>query len=306
MTKFGKILTILTVLTVMFILYSFIIDDVQGADERQLQSEEAEKWDTENAPVWKEGEKLLLEECDFEDLFNSDTKSTGSINGQDGWVINSAIAQVINTTKYEGDQGLQFDNTAETDYSAAHALDSLSLWNEYIAIKRSTDTNQSAMIQIFSGSHVFETEIRLDKDSTDIEVYGASGYDDTGQDWTAENWIILNFEIDSTADTFKVRSKDGEAEWTDWSIDYDMAVGNALTEIDLYAGNYGSATTYVYFDTLTCNDPTAEEEPPPTISTATATLTKEQFETGLVGIMGIFIFLGILLGTRLLLTHISK
>lgn len=225
-------------------------------------------------------------EWTLEDLFNSDTKSTGNLNGQDGWTVNYGTVNIVNTNSYDGDQSIQtggsagFKNSVDLTegilYFSGQATNDSDSWYLYLY----TGTTEAVSLKISNLSLYYRNS-------------GGGTWTDTTLDVTADTWFRLGVDFDTNTDTFKLNLNNGS--WTD-----NLNFMNTVTVITIIEGDTSVSN---YYDTLSPNY-TITEAPPAWNPTATS--TKEQFEIGFVGFAGILVFLGSLLGTKLVLIHLSK
>ena len=193
----------------------------------------------------------------FEDLFNSDTKSTGDLNSQDGWSGDTDY-DVVTTDPYEGDQHVTVTNgngliantftalTAGTFYIAMQK-------NNYVSddgIRLYTTTNAIAIYPRFQGNNFLATD--------------GAGTVAIIENFSQSAWYLFEFILNGD-NTYNVRYHNGTS-WSSSFGPYDYTNTGSVDDISFVAGGPGGSTHTAYYDTVTDTNPIAEEATTPYVA----------------------------------------
>ena len=141
----------------------------------------------------------------FEDKFNSDTKSTGDLNGQDGWSGVTTV-DVVTTTPYEGDQCVSGGDEAVM----TRTFTAVNSGVVYFAMRRSTVASGDAETDFRANSNT-QIKIRF-RFGTDVTVTNGGSTSTVIASPSANQWYLFELTINSD-DTHAVRYHNG----TSWS-----------------------------------------------------------------------------------------
>jgi len=194
----------------------------------------------------------------FEEKFNSDTKSTGDLNGQDGWTADVAF-DVQNTTKYDGDQGIACVSVNGSEKLASYDIDDINAGKFYWAMM-ADGTDGRVSLELFAnttgtqlvGGVYFEI-------GGNIMCRKASGALNYGT-YTANRWYIIEAEFDNVNQPNQIRYNiyDTVAEtWggtTGWLTTPDAYTNCVKVSLQVYSDTGQTFTGY--YDTITPTDPT--------------------------------------------------
>lgn len=184
----------------------------------------------------------------FEDKFNSDTKSTGELVGQDGWTGTTGKYSVTNSVSYEGDQCVT--GTSTNDYAYSPSFTAVTAGTFYAAIRKET-TNRDAGWRLWNGS----SQVMLTIGMQDTSLYISYSSTDTPATFTTGTWYVYEIEIVSSTQ-FKYRYHDGTS-WSTQTAAKNFAATGGATRISTVMGSPNApATGVAYFDCVSPTDPT--------------------------------------------------
>ena len=186
----------------------------------------------------------------YEDKFNSDTKSTGNLHGQDGW-DGSTAWQVITGTKFEGDQGLSCASGADAYIS--RAITGVTAGKVYGAMMVSTLPGSTSDFRFIVGAWTMYTSM-LASGKIAYQVSG-TGYVDF-MSYSANQWYIIEMEFDDAAQDNKYRVNVYDVDAETWGTQTGWVASGAYTAITS-VGMYGDTLSgYTgYFDMITPTNP---------------------------------------------------
>lgn len=190
----------------------------------------------------------------FEDKFNSDTKSTGDLNGQDGWTAD-ARWDVVTTSPYEGDQCITgiFEGggtptlTLGTDVSTGIMYIAAKFNSNIISVGdcnfylRDTGGNNRAGVGLISGVLKYTS--------------AASTRSNFGITPTAGAWYVFEIEINSSGQS-RYRCYDGSA-WTTqtgWCSAF-VGSGTDVRSMNINQGSGGDGSSQSWWDNITPTNP---------------------------------------------------
>lgn len=180
----------------------------------------------------------------FEDKFNSDTKSTGDLNGQDSWTGGTGY-DVTSSVSYEGGQSVT-GNATNQDIEVSFT--GVASGKVYFAFMKPDATGNIDM-RFYSGAN-FRTRFQLNGGSL---YYRNNETDTVWTTYTNSQWYVIEFDFDAAgAGTYNARYHDG----TSWSTAITgIAIQGTAANIDKILFNQG-ASGVGYWDTITPTDPT--------------------------------------------------
>lgn len=180
----------------------------------------------------------------FEDKFNSDTKSTGDLNGQDSWT-GTTSTDVVTTQMYEGDQAVYC--VAET--SIRNTFTALSEGVVYFAL-RPDNTSGGFNMDFLTG--VTGLKIRLSFVSgPNVTIINGGSTTTVITGFSANVWYLFELTINAD-DTHDIRYHDG----SDWSTPITgLANNTGITgDIDTVRLNSGTPGS-MYVDYISPTNP---------------------------------------------------
>lgn len=209
----------------------------------------------------------------FEDKFNSDTKSTGDLNGQDGWTADTSW-DVVTTSPYDGDQCItrvcEGDAPAGvSNYkSAVQTYTANTAGTVYFALKIDTtggnarhelDLRAGALYAstgpiIFTSFQASGTKI--------IYTYSGGGFVEVATGLSSGTWYPVALEYDTATDQSRARVYSGGA-WGSWtSYGTYFATISEVTNLTMGCdkGAAGTGGT-LFMDTITPTDPAPASGP---------------------------------------------
>lgn len=185
----------------------------------------------------------------FEDKLNSDTKSTGDIDGQNGWTADTDY-DIVTTDPFEGDQHAAATGANGT---AQVSLSAVNTGAAYVAIQHN-GTGDATWHYKSGGT----TVVRVQFESSNITTFNnstgvtlVSSYA-TDQYWIPE--VIFNGD-----DTFDIRVWDTVLlTWVgdNDGLDYDFGASGDPDQVQMNQGSSG----VVFFDNITPTAPDAVAE----------------------------------------------
>ena len=184
----------------------------------------------------------------FEDKFNSDTKSTGDLNGQDGWSGGTSV-DIVTTTPFEGDQHVSIISSGAIEVSFTAVTDG----TFYFSFFRVDTTGDATFdVEISGGGN--RIRYILGNGGEDMKLTASDGAGVhtllttilTGQWYTVE----LNF---TASDTHTTRVHDGTG-WSALSGSLDAETGNGGDIATLNMATGGGAGV-CHFDDITPTNP---------------------------------------------------
>lgn len=183
----------------------------------------------------------------FEDKFNSDTKSTGDLNGQDGW-SGGAGTDVVTTTPYEGDRCVSGGDEAVM----TRTITAVNSGVVYFAMRRSSIASGDADFDFRANGNT-QQKIRLAFTSTVTITNGGSTATVIASP-SANTWYLFELTINAD-DTHSIRYHNG----TSWSTPVGpfSAASGVSADIDavrITGGTPGSA----FYDCITPTNPISE------------------------------------------------
>lgn len=185
----------------------------------------------------------------FEDKFNSDTKSTGDLNGQDGWSGSTAY-DVVTSNCYEGDQCVM---ATSANANMDQTISAVSSGTVYVAMRKETQ-NRDALVDLRTSGSIYT---RLQFNGSDILIYKDGGSDTVISGFTTSQYYVFEIQVDSTS-SFKYRIHDG----TSWSSQSGATTPIDSNSIEVVRMSMGSgsapATGDMYWDIITPTNPVLE------------------------------------------------
>lgn len=198
----------------------------------------------------------------YEDKFNSDTKSIGSLNGQDGWVTHATGGggdwSVQTTDKFEGDQGVTTGSHAKGDVYADTVIADVIAGTVYIAIMRGAYSGGSNLHPLLKHGTTYNIHLDLSTTNTDVGYYTRNQASRVSfGTWTQDVWGVLKIIFDFSTDTMNLQWYNG----TSWGT----ATGDVQTT---FAGDHVDTIQFLStwasgdgiqddsFDIITPTDPT--------------------------------------------------
>lgn len=183
----------------------------------------------------------------FEDKFNSDTKSTGDLNGQDGWTGTASDAIVGAVSVYDGDQSVYCTD----EVNITHTFTGVASGVVYVAMKM-TSSSGDRSFHIRCNSNT-EIKWRILGQSGNVTMTNGAGATTiiTGYSTT----IFYLFEVTINADdTCDIRYHNG----TSWSTPVTGLAANTGASEDVDAVTFNGGTPLAtYYDTITPTNPIA-------------------------------------------------
>ena len=193
----------------------------------------------------------------YEQKFNSLT--TGDLNGQDSWSGDTEF-DVQESVTYEGAKAIQVtDPGGQANGNIVRTISGVSSGVVYFAMRVSGQPGT------YSGWSVYFQDVTNSK-SVGIEwlrsaigiAFNVTG---TGRTYIIPSaptgtWIVFAIEFDASENQARVKWKNGDDDWTDWSS--WKAVSTPFSQIDkisLVYDFYSGGGPY-QFDTITPTDPT--------------------------------------------------
>ena len=203
----------------------------------------------EISDLYNSGSGIPFAEWTFEELFNSDTKTTGDLNGQDGWTAN-VLWDVSASYYYDGDQCLAGTNV--NDYATCTAFTyPVTGGVMYVAGNKATQ-NRDTVFDLMGGGSLY---CRLNFTGTDITVTRNGGSTTLLSSFTTSQWYVFEVTISSPS-SFSVRLHNG----TSWGTSTGSLTAINSVRIDQVRISTGSgstpATGLCLWDTITPTDPT--------------------------------------------------
>lgn len=175
----------------------------------------------------------------FEDKFDSDTKSTGDLNGQDSW-SGSAVTDVVTTTPYQGDQCVSGGDEA----AITQTMTAVNSGVVYFAMRRSTVASGDAETDFRANSNT-QIKIRV-RFGTDVTVTNGGSTSTVIASPSADTWYLFELTINGD-DTHDIRYHNG----TSWSTPITALATNTGVTADIDAvritGGTPGACLYDYF-----------------------------------------------------------
>lgn len=182
----------------------------------------------------------------FEDKFNSDTKSTGDLNGQDGW-SGTTSTDVVTTQFYEGDQAVYC--VAET--GILNTYTAVSEGVVYVALRPDNTSGGFNFDLRVSGS----IKIRLSYLGTsNVTITNGGSTTTVVTGYSANAWLLYEITINAD-DTHDIRYHNG----TSWSTAITgLANNTGITgDVDQVRLNSGTPGT-MYVDYISPTNPIVE------------------------------------------------
>ncbi|KKL04532.1 hypothetical protein LCGC14_2615110, partial [marine sediment metagenome] len=137
------------------------------------------------------------------DKFNSDTKSLGDLNGQDGWsgdtdfeVVNVGLAVV------EGDQGIQFGSGGGSGADDIEIAVSVTEGTMYISMGRSRNNSRVLELLLYSGTDLC-CHIQFHPVGNIFYWYNGGGDEKTITAYVANTIYRLGVQVNSTTDQYR-------------------------------------------------------------------------------------------------------
>lgn len=190
----------------------------------------------------------MLDPFVFEDGFNSDTKSTGDLNSQDGWTC-GAEYDIQNTVYAEGDQA---GIIGEADASCAQTISDVDDGIVYVYMRsEGSGTGEWKFI-------IDETQNAAMIVSFEPDGYISLIYDGATEDmrtYTNGNWYLIAVEFDVDTDEFRGRvyDVDDTEVWTSWTISLAMRATVTTINTVRFYGDTNSITRH--WDKITGTNP---------------------------------------------------
>jgi len=180
----------------------------------------------------------------FEDKFNSDTKSIGDLNGQDGW---SGITtfDVQNSVVYQGDQAIV--ETSGGGGSIDVSISAVSDGTVYFAMRRNSTTGDSTTAFMNGTTTQFRISFELAKIRTD----NGGSVVDLLNPYVANTWYLFEVIFDAN-NTHTIRIHDGSS----WSSSFGPYTATNTSDINAVRLNSGG-TNSQYWDIITGTNPLA-------------------------------------------------
>ncbi len=199
-----------------------------------------------------------LDPFTFEDLFNSDTKSTGDLNGQDNWSGATEYDVVTDAdARYEGDQGIKVIAGASQRVMANTSVTAANDGIMYIGMRPVTIAS-GERVEVFiyeSGSQ--KGNIKFDETTGNIQINHAGVFSNVLTSYSLDQWYIIAIDFDAADDQYQANVYDTVAEsWVGWSGDGALADNGVITEINEVRFALRAGCT-AYYDTLTGTNPIA-------------------------------------------------
>lgn len=180
----------------------------------------------------------------FEDKFNSDTKSTGDLNGQDGWSGGTGT-DIVTTTPYEGDQCVSGGDEAVI----TNTFTAVNSGVVYFAMRRSNNNSGDSEMDFRANSNT-QLKIRITFNGTGgrhgiVEITNGASVSDVIASYSVDQWYLFELTINSN-DTHDIRYHNGSS----WSTPITgLAAATGVTaDIDAVriTGGTPGATLYDY------------------------------------------------------------
>lgn len=181
----------------------------------------------------------------FEDKFNSDTKSTGDLNGQDGW-SGTTSTDVVTTQFYEGDQAVYC--VAET--SMLNTYTAVNSGVVYVALRPDNTSGGFNFDLRVSGS----IKIRMSYFGSNVTITNGGSTTTVITGYSANAWLVYEITLNAD-DTHEVRYHNG----TSWSTAITgLANNTGITgDVDQVRLNSGTPGT-MYVDYISPTNPIVE------------------------------------------------
>ena len=188
------------------------------------------------------------------DLFNSDTKSLGDLNGQDGWTAD-ARWDVVTTSPYEGDQCITaiFEGgstptlTLGADVSAGIMYVAGKFNSQMISVGDCTFYLRDTASSSRAGVGLHTGELRYTSAASTRTSFGITP--------TAGSWYLFEIEVNSLGQA-RFRCHDGSS-WTTqtgWCSAFGGS-GLDVRSININQGSGGNAASQSWWDTITPTNP---------------------------------------------------
>lgn len=189
-----------------------------------------------------------LDPWTVEDLFNSDTKSTGDLNGQDGW-SGSVCYDIQGSVFYEGDQAVKGTSCNANMELSITAVSSGTL---YVALRKDTQNRDgSFFLETNTGANNW---MYITFNGSNLVVSNGAGEDTLISGFTTSQFYLFEIEIVGTS-SYKIRYHNG----TSWSTQTSAKTAINTGSVDSIRLSMGSgnppATGDMYWDTITPTNP---------------------------------------------------
>lgn len=182
----------------------------------------------------------------FEDKFNSDTKSTGDLNGQDGWSGGTG-SDVVTTTPYEGNQCVSGGDEA----LITNTFTAVSSGVMYVAIRRSTSSGDAEFD--FRANGNTQQKIRIGFIGGNVTITNGAGTSTVISTYAVDTWYLFEVTINAD-DTHAIRYHNG----TSWSTPITglAALTGVTADVDAVRITGGTPGAALY-DSITPTNPIA-------------------------------------------------
>lgn len=206
--------------------------------------------------IFKEG--ISFAAWSYEELFNSDTKSLGDLNGQDGWTGDTEFDVVSSTgLDLEGDQSVSVLADPSSSYFIVNSFTATSSGIVYMKV-RSTVANENAPYFRLTESSNLRVIFRF-KSSGYCGLYdsGSSSYRDSfAYSANTSYWIAIEF--DAATNEARLNFSTNGTTWDGWTDWYEVFSSfDNIDGISLGCPNYDTNVFTAYYDSITGTDPLA-------------------------------------------------
>lgn len=184
----------------------------------------------------------------FEDKFNSDTKSTGDLNGQDGW-SGGILFDVVNSNTFEGNQAVE---GISANQIIVVTFTGVSVGTVYFSMRKDTQFRDASITFRHSGGNY----VLFGFNTANLQVTDAGGVQNLDTNFTTSQYYTFEFNIISTS-SFTFRYHDGTS-YTSLFTGRTPTNTGAVTDIRLNMGSANSpATGAAYWDNISLTNPFA-------------------------------------------------